>query len=145
MKKTITLMLALLLGIAVAMADEKIYHNANVLPRAARTMLDRHFSGKAVSVVKVDTESADRKEYDVTLADGTEIEFDNAGNWTDVDCGRNAVPAGLIIKPVADYVKRNHPKAKIVHIEANRSGYEVELNNGVELEFSRDGRFLRKD
>ncbi len=145
MKKTIPLMLALILGVAAAMAGEKIYRNADVLPQVARSMLKKHFGSKEISMVKVDTKSYGGKEYEVILTDGTEIEFDNSGNWTEVDCGRNAVPAGLIIKPVADYVKSNYSGAKIIHIEVKRSKYEVELSNGAELEFARDGRFLRED
>lgn len=145
MRKTITLMMALLLCVAAAMAGEKIYRNANVLPQAAQTMLKRHFKSRTVSMVKVDSRSFGGKEYEVILTDGTEIEFDNSGNWTEVDCGRNAVPAGLIIKPIADYVKRNYSGEKIVHIEVDRSKYEIELSNGTELEFARDGRFLRED
>lgn len=145
MKKTITLLLAILLSVAVASAGEKIYRNANVLPATAQEMLKKHFGSKKVSMVKVDSKIVGGKEYEVILTDGTEIEFNNSGNWTEVDCGRNAVPAGLVIKPISDYVKMNYSNAKIVRIEIHRSKYEVELSNGVEIEFGRDGHFIRID
>lgn len=145
MKKTITLMLVILLGVGIALAGEKIYRSANILPQTAQTMLKKHFGSQGVSMVKVDSKTFGGKEYEVILNDGTEIEFNNSGEWTEVDCGHNAVPTGLVIKPIADFVKKNYSGAKIVHIEVKRSKYEVELNNGTELEFARDGRFLRVD
>ena len=57
----------------------------------------------------------------------------------------SAVPSKLILPAIQKYVKANYPSAAIVQIDIDRNKYEVELNNGLDLEFSRDGRFLKVD
>ena len=73
------------------------------------------------------------------------VEFDSDGKWTEIDCGHNAVPAALIMKPIRDYVAKNYKGLNIVKISVERSKYEVELSNGLDLDFSRSGEFLRID
>ncbi|MDE7160186.1 MAG: PepSY-like domain-containing protein [Muribaculaceae bacterium] len=42
-------------------------------------------------------------------------------------------------------MKANHKGASIVGIEKERYGYEVELSNGIEMRFDKQGRFVRYD
>ena len=84
-------------------------------------------------------------EVTVVLKDGTEIEFDADGSWESVDCGASAVPASVVPKAIATYVKNNYRGAKIVEIEVDRKGYDVKLSTGLELKFDRAGKFLRID
>ena len=62
-----------------------------------------------------------------------------------IDCGINAIPDALILKPIRDYVAKNFKGQKIVGLEVNRNNYEVQLYGGMELKFDRSGNFQRVD
>ena len=120
-------------------------HDINVLPAAAQTILKNNFKSE-VNHIKIEKDWGRVSEYDVILSDGSEITFDTAGNWKDIEVKRTAsVPDSFIPQEIATYVKQNQKNAKITGIEKNRSGYEIELSNGVDMKFNKDGKFLRYD
>lgn len=142
--------LFMLLTFAIAMAlpsvaRDKVYHSADVLPAAAQQIIKKTFPKEAVSRVKVDSNVLGSKDYEVILTNGTEIEFDNDGAWTEIDCGRQGVPSYFVLEPIRQYVKKNYGGSKIIKIDKDRSKYDVELLDGTELEFDRSGKFLRVD
>lgn len=134
------------LGISVAaIASDTYAHSASVLPKAAQTVLAKNFKS-GVSVVKIDKDFGRVSEYEVVLNDGTEITFDRNGNWDNIEVGINGrIPSAFIPSPIAQYVKANMSDAKIVGIDKERSGYDVELSNGVDMKFNRVGQFVRFD
>lgn len=143
--KKLLLIMAVILGVFSASARDTYSHDASVLPVAAQTVIKNNFKAD-VSHIKIEKEWGRISEYDVVLTDGSEITFDSKGNWKDIEMGINrAVPSALIPDAIADYVKQNQKKANITGIEKNRSGYDVELSNGVEMKFDSEGRFLRYD
>lgn len=145
MKKLVTLMLCLCLCACVAFARTNISRNVADLPSAAQSMLKTHFGKTGVNHIKIDHKTLGGTDYDVILNNGTEIEFDSNGNWKEIDCGQTAVPAKLILPAIQKYVNTNYAGTKIVQIEIERNKYKIELSNGLDLEFSRNGKFLRID
>ena len=145
MKKLLTLIVCVCLGIGLATARDHSTRNVKELPAQAQAMLANNFGKVGVNHIKIDRKAFGGSEYDVILNDGTEIEFDGDGQWKEIDCGASAVPNGLILKPISQYVGKNFPGSKIVKIERNRNDYDVELSSGIELKFGRDGRFIRVD
>ncbi|MDE7388965.1 MAG: PepSY-like domain-containing protein [Muribaculaceae bacterium] len=145
MKKLI-LMLAIALGASAGASAKDYYaHDASVLPEAARTTISNHFKSK-VSVVKVEKTLGHIDEYDVTLSDGTEISFDNKGNWDNIETNvGKSVPSSIIPEAIRKYVAEAQPGTRIVGIDKERKGYEVELSNGVDMKFDKSGRFVRYD
>jgi hypothetical protein len=83
--------------------------------------------------------------YDVMLDGDIKLEFNRKGEWESVDCYRSRVPDSLLPKGVLDYVNKKFTKAYVVEIERDIQGYDVKLNNDLDLEFDRDGNFLRID
>lgn len=82
-------------------------------------------------------------EYEVVLADGTEIEFNGKGEWKTVDVNHGIVPAGVIASlpaPITAYLSTSFAN---VPVEKVRKGfwpaYKVELVNDLELEFNSKG------
>ena len=142
----------LLLALAVAVAAvggmraaDTYAHDASALPKAAQTLLATHFKG-TVSVVKIEKDFGRVSEYEAVLSDGTEVSFDAAGNWENIEVGHaSEVPAAMIPQGVRDYVAANHKGERVVGIERERRGYDVELSNGVDMRFSSDGAFIRYD
>ncbi len=144
--KRILMILAIVLGVvAGASAKDTYAHDASVLPKAAQTELAKNFKAK-VSLVKIDKDFGRISEYEVILDDGTEVTFDKNGNWENVEVNNSkSVPSAYVPKAIADYVKKNQNGARIVGIEKERNGYEVELSNGVDMKFDKAGNFLRYD
>lgn len=145
MKKILTILTALLIGISLASAKDRVTSNVNELPTAARNTLKTHFKNIAVNHIKIDEGLFGVDDYDVVLENGTEIEFNSDGKLKDVDAGINAVPETLILKPIVTYIKSNYKNVKIVGYEVKRNGYEVELSNGIEVKFDRNGMFRSED
>ncbi len=144
MKKTLLALILSLLALTPAMA-EKYMRTDEALPQAAKAVLKKHFKSE-VSLVKVDKELAQIKDYEVILTDGTEVKFDRQGNWKEIEVRNSAsVPVGFIPLAIQKYVKANHSGTRIVGIEKTRSGYEVELSDGIDMKFNKDAEFVRYD
>ena len=89
----------------------------------------------------------DGLDRDVTLSDYTQIGFDGNlfGNlkWEEVDCRHaslsTTVPAALVPVEITNYVNRIHGSQSITKISKDNRGWDIELSNGIEIEF--DKRF----
>ena len=138
MKKLLTLLLVVTLtaGMAHASIFDKYTFKREDLPEAAREMLDEYFPKATVNLIKVDRHLLKKTDYDVTLLNGTRIEFSNAGKWQSVDCKKRAVPEGLVPKTIRNYVSKNGNGAKIVSIKKKLSGYKIGLSDGIGMSFN---------
>lgn len=144
MRKTLLALIVGLLAVVPATA-EKYMRTDEALPQAAKAVLKKHFKSE-VSLVKVDKELAQIKEYEVIMTDGTEIKFDRQGNWKEIETRSSAsVPVGFIPLAIQKYVKANHAGTRIVGIEKTRNGYDVELSDGIDMKFNKDAEFIRYD
>lgn len=144
--KKFLLALIMLVGLSVsAVAGDNYTRDVKVLPEAARTTISNNFKSK-VSVIKLDKTLGHINEYEVILTDGTEISFDNKGNWDNIETSaQTSVPKAFVPKSIRDYVSKDQPKTRIVGIDKERNGYEIELSNGIEMKFDKSGRFLGYD
>jgi len=134
---------ALLLGLAVsANAQKKI--ETTELPKAAQEFLQKHFSHTSIEVAKKDAEHGE-KGYEVKLKDGTEVEFWKDGSYREVDGGKNPIPTAFIPDSIKEYVAKNYPNEKITHIDYGHKDLDVDLTNGIDLEFTKEGKFLKAD
>ena len=119
MMKTIKILTMTLLfafqAVACSGGDKVI--TVEALPAAAQTLIGKYFGGKQVSLVKKDKEGL-KTYYDVVMADGTELEFDQ-------------------------YVADNYASLTIVQIERENYGYDIELSNGLDIRFDRDYNVTR--
>lgn len=138
-------MIAVLAMGITAMARDGYTHDASVLPTAAQTTIAQNFKAK-ISLVKAEKKFSRVDEYEVILTDGSEVTFDRQGNWKSVEVSpKTKMPKKFVLPEIAKYVKENQKGFKIVGIDKDRHGYEVELDNGTEMKFDRDGKFLRFD
>ncbi|MBD5337098.1 MAG: hypothetical protein HDR95_07300 [Bacteroides sp.] len=145
MKKLIYTLLIAVLATFAASARDTYSHDSSVLPVAARTTLKNNFKAD-IHHIKIDKTLGHVSEYEVILNDGTEVTFDNKGNWKDIEMNsKTSVPTKFVPESVVSYVKQFHPKAVITGIEKERSGYSVELSNGVDMKFNKDGKFVKYD
>lgn len=117
---------------------------AQGLPQGVTSFLNNYFPGTQVVGYDTDREFGGM-EYDVTLNDGTEIDFDSDNQWESIDCKVKAVPNALVPAAISKYVAANYQSLPISKISNKRSGYEVELTNGLELRFDKNGSFVGMD
>ncbi len=76
------------------------------------------------------------KKYDVVFTNGEKIEFDKNGEWKEIDCKFSAVPDILVPQQIQDHIKKQFPQNKIIQIEKDSKGYEIKLNNKLELKYT---------
>ena len=100
-----------------AKADHDQVIPFNQMPEAAQAFLKQHFANKVPLVVTVDWD-----DYTIRYESGEKVEFDKNGNWKEIDCRSSIVPTELIPEEIKTNI-------------ASR-GYEVKLNNGLEVEYS---------
>ncbi|MCC8062427.1 MAG: PepSY-like domain-containing protein [Rikenellaceae bacterium] len=146
------LFLSLLIGMALyatSCANGKpVARQVSDLPATAQSFLKKHFSTVNVDQV-LENHSSDEK-YEVKLAGGGEIEFDKNGNWTKIDCQRNAIPESVVPAKILQYVKQNYPNHFVSSIDKEDGGYDVEvrdmgLKHDIDLKFNGRYEFMRID
>lgn len=143
--KKLTFALVLLLGMGTSCkADNERPIDASQLPQAAQTMVNTHFKTQKVMLVVKETEGIS-KGYDVIFESGDKIEFDRSGNWEEIDCNTSGVPTAILPAAIKQFVTTKHKDAKVMKISKDRNSTEVELSNGWELEFDKNGKLLDAD
>ena len=114
------------------------------LPAKAQTFLDTYFKG--VGIVKCEREYADGL-YDVDLANGVEIEFDNDGVWVEVEAPARGVLDDAIVKATLPDKAYRHlhtqgQQGRVEKVKVKTGGrYKVETNaRGIDtFVYSPDG------
>lgn len=134
MKLKLTL-LALLVGISSALADMVV--PANQLPAAAKNFINTHFKGVSVMYVERDMSS-----FDVVLSDGTKIDFNINGEWTEVDGKYKPIPTGFIQNAVLSKVKATQQGAQIIDVDREFNGYKFKFTNGMKVYTDNNGNIL---
>lgn len=140
-----TMVIVLAVLTMTACDDEKTIQQ-DELPAAATSFIATYFADATITHAKKEKDGLLGKEFKVYLSDGTEIDFDKDGDWVAVDGAQNAsIPTGFILNPIVTYVSSTYSDATISSIVKERNGFEVELTNGVDLEFDSEGDFTRVD
>lgn len=98
------------------------------------------------SPTEIMTTQREKDEYEVTLSDGTVIDFDKSGEWKDVDAAMGqSLPTGFYPAAIDNYIAANYAGAGINEISKERRGYDVELVTGQDLVFNAQGEFITID
>lgn len=140
---TLSLLVASLSFVACSDDDDDKKIAVADLPAKAQLFLHTHFSEQEVRLVEKDNDS-----YDVHLVNGFEVDFDLSGEWDNVDGNGQSVPQSvidLIPQNISTYIKEHYAQNKITEVSKETYGYEIGLNNGVDLKFDFDGNFLMAD
>ncbi len=145
--KTIKLLLTALVAV-VLLAGEGCAKDHIVtfekLPANAQNFIKKHFAEKQISLCKKDVDFSETT-YEVYFNDGCSVEFNKKGEWKEVSCRASGVPDAIIPSPILDYVKSNYPGVKIVKIDLDKRGYEIELTNRLELKFNKQFQLIDLD
>lgn len=146
MKKIISSLCVLTIALVFASCEKEEFVGIDSLPQNGVAFLEQHFSGVKTSSVKKEKEGLSGTEYTVYLENGITIKFDKNGNWEEVDAPDNiALPTSFIPGKIVGYVEEHYASAGINSIDKERNRYDVELTNGLDLEFNSNGDFVRID
>ncbi len=145
MKKIFLTVALLFAGITVSLADNDRPITLEQLPAPAQTFLKTHFADLTLAYAVEDPKLIG-SEYEVTYTDRTEVEFRSNGEWSSVERRYAAVPASIVPAQISAYVaKSSFPNQFIKKIERNFYTWEIELSNGIEIEFDKDFRVIDID
>jgi len=115
------------------------------LPGGSVAFLSEHFGGVTIGNIKKERNSKGT-DYTTYLDNGVKVKFDGNGDWKEVEAPRGrTVPTSFIPQQIVDYVAENHQNLGVNCIEKEKYGFEVELTNGLDLEFDVNGVFVRTD
>ncbi len=137
MKKYLLMLAVAIAGLGLWSCNHDDHHDTviqfNQLPATAQTFVNTYFSG--VKVIRVDKDTEHQSaEFEVYLADGSEIEFDHMGQWIDVSAPRGkAIPAGIAPELLVKAINARFPNAQIHELSKESYGYEVELLDGTDI------------
>ncbi|EAL0856652.1 hypothetical protein B6641_01875 [Campylobacter coli] len=126
--------LAALLGATVLFARDIIVP-ASELPRNAQDFISKNFKTAQITLVKKDIDS-----YDVTLNDGTEIDFIITGEWKDVDGKYKALPNSILPNIMPKISASSN--AQIIEVSREINGYKFELSNQLKIYTDAQGNIL---
>lgn len=108
--------------------------------------LGNYFNGDKVKSHKVIWDGADIVAFNLILDSGTEVDFNRLGEWTEIEMAMDGpVPSGVVPEAIAVFVRTHHKGLDISEIEKVHSGYNVELTNGLDIEFTQYGELLKYD
>ena len=143
MKQKAVILIAFVGLLTLAGCQDRVVAPTQV-PQPIQLFVQQTFPGQTITYAEKDWEFFGKK-YDVVLADGTQISFDTKNMWDKIESVMNPIPTALIPAPIAAYVTTNFPAVGIVKLEKERYGYDVDLANGLELKFNKQGALMEMD
>lgn len=122
--------------------EEKIISN-NELPAEIKEYTETHFPGNPIlqSVIELDDLT---KTYEVLLKDNFKLKFNRKKEIIDIE-GETKLPDSVIPQKISQYVISNFPDNFIKGWEVEGRNQQIELDNDLDLEFTKDGDFIRID
>jgi len=145
MKRTfITAFFAMLLVVfSVSCSSEEKEFDYAALPMSAQLFVKQYFADASCSRVEKEKDNG-FWEYEVLLSDGSQVEFNEKGEWTSVECKYSEMPVGIIPTVIAEDIAKRHPDLKPYKIEKEVGGYEIDIP-GYDLYYRYNGMFIRAD
>ncbi len=117
---------------------------SNDVPQEIQSYVETHFSSNKILQTLKDTEGLTLT-YDVTLDSAISLEFNRSKEIISIDAN-SKLPDSVIPQKILTYVLTNYPNQVITDWEKeSRKVQQIELNNGLDLEFDEDGNYLRID
>lgn len=113
------------------------------LPGEIVTFVNTHFPENPV-VQAVKEKDDFELSYKVILNGGFVLEFNRKKEITDIDGGAK-LPDSVVPSSILSYVATQFPDQYIIGWERDSRSQQVTLVNGIELDFSMNGEFLRID
>ena len=111
------------------------------VPQPVQTELQKFYTEDQVQYVTFE-KALGQKLYTFVLEDGTKIRYNHKAVLRKVE-NKNGILTTLVPEKIMEYANATFPKATITEYVCDKSRKEIELNNNMELIFSKSCKFLR--
>lgn len=145
MKKNFISAIVLLLSVTLLLigCEEETVLKESDFPLEIQTYVETYFPDHEIVQLVRDRDDF-KVTYDVILSGAISLEFDKDFEITDLSSS-SGLPDSTIPEAILAYVHANYPQQFIVEWDLDRKSQQVDLDNGLELRFSKEGEFLRID
>ncbi len=146
MKKRIVTLCLLLFGALIGLqsCDDEKNITFDKLPQTARQFIGNYFPDQTVNRTRQEKDNG-IVSYEVRLTDGTEIDFNAAGEWQHIDRPFGIIPDEIVPQAILNDLAGRYPEARVHEIEKELGGYEIGIGNGLELYYTTEGVFIREE
>ena len=116
------------------------------LPEGAKSFIATHFPEAGITKTEDKmSPSKDGTMHEAKLSEGTEVDFDKDGNWTEISTeGMVAIPLAVLPQAIQDHLNANFNGLAVQSADKEPTGYELELANETELFYDLNGKFIRQ-
>lgn len=143
--KRFALLTLMVFGLMSCESSDRIAIEFTQLPNNAQSFIKTHFPDKTISIIFYDKDIFD-KDYEVVFEDTSNVDFNSKGEWTEIEVkSAPGVPTAAIPAAITNYINAKHPTTFITKINKDRRDYEVELRNGIDIIFDKNGNTIRYD
>lgn len=143
--KRFALLTLMVFGLMSCESSDRIAIEFTQLPNNAQSFIKTHFPDKTISIIFYDKDIFD-KDYEVVFEDTSNVDFNSKGEWTEIEVkSAPGVPTAAIPAAITNYINAKHPTTFITKINKDRREYEVELRNGIDIVFDKNGNTIRYD
>lgn len=142
MKRLSSILIALLVVVAIHAEEQPITFGE--LPKNAKIFVLTYFKDIPFKEVCIERR-ASLTQYEVRLSGGIDLQFDRTGLLTEITCKNGEVPDIVVPRRILETVKEHFSDNYITKFENNGRIYEVELDDGTVLSFSKTQRLLDVD
>lgn len=111
------------------------------VPQAVLTELQQFYTPDQVQYVTYE-KVLGQKLYTFVLAEGTKIRYNHKAVLRKVE-NKDGILTSLVPEKIMEYATATFPNATITEYVCDKSRKEIELNNSMELIFSKRCKFLR--
>jgi len=113
------------------------------LPHKIERYVKAHFPEQKIARAEIDRDGFSVT-YEIVLDNRVELDFNKRSQLIEID-GKSKLPDSTIPSKILSYVRSNYSSNYITYWKFDDNKQEIELDNGLEIEFNRRGNFLRID
>lgn len=135
--------LVIILPLFFISCDKETILPETKVPAEITNYVDTHYPANPIIQVTKDNDGF-KLTYDIVLQDFTKLEFNRKKEIIEIQ-SPNKLPDSVIPTKILEYVFKNYASNWIISWDLDDKRQKVELNNGLEIEFSTNGDFLRID
>lgn len=143
MKKISLILVAISLFVFSNANAQKKYLAVSETPGQIISYINAHFPKSENISVKKDKEVL-KTEYKVKLNTMVELEFDGNFSIKKIE-SKSALPQSVVPEKIVAYIHKNYPNNKILEWKKEKKGQKIELDNGIDVVFDLNGKFLGID
>lgn len=135
--------MATALAFTLTSCDKEEVIPSTDLPSEITSYISTHFPNNSIVQVIKDRDGL-TKTYDILLSESISLEFNRKKEIIDID-GVTQLPNSVIPEKILQYVTTNYPANFITDWELDDKNQQVQLDNGLDLEFNMKGDFQKID